>query len=200
MLYVAPDRFATSPAEGFAVQYYILVGAEQRGPFSWEQLRGQPIEPETLVWHDGLGDWKQAAQVPELGTLLGPYASPAMPGDASFGMPPPALADHRRHSRFGIASFVLSLVAGLALFAMIVAAGVIGASNPDGIDENAPAIIALGIGILAGMGGHIVGLGLALAGLFERDRYKIFTMLGLCFNLLALLSIGGLMIIGMAAS
>lgn len=182
------------------MQYYILVGAEQRGPFSWEELRGQPIEPETLVWHDGLGEWKPAAHVSELSAILGPYASPAMPaGPSAFGMPPPALVNRGRHSRFGIASFVLSLAAGLALFVMVVVAGVIGASNPDGVDEEAPAIIALGIGILGGLGAHVVGLGLALAGLFERDRYRVFTVLGLCFNLLALLSIGGLIAIGIAA-
>jgi hypothetical protein len=180
------------------VQYYILVGAEQRGPFSWDELRGQPLEAETLVWHEGLGDWKPAGQVSELASVLSPYVAPAAP--AAFAGPAiPPMSAVRRHSRFGIASFVLSLAAGLSLFVIIMIAGILETSSPEGLDENAPAAIAIGLGVLAGMGAHIVGLGLGLAGLFERDRYKVFTVLGLCFNLLAVLSIGGLIAIGIAA-
>jgi hypothetical protein len=44
----------------------------------------------------------------------------------------------RKHTGFGIASFAVGIVAGLAEFAVIVVAGSIGASNPDGIDKNSP--------------------------------------------------------------
>jgi hypothetical protein len=182
------------------VQYYILVGSEQRGPFSWEELRGQPLQPDTLVWHDSLPDWKPALHVSELASLLGPYASPASP--AANGPPdalPAAFPAYRKHSRFGITAFVLAIVAGVSLLGMIVAAGVMAASNPNAGDEPAPVMIALGLGIFAAIGAHVIGLGLALAGLFERDRYRTFPILGLCFNFLALLSIGGLMLIGFYA-
>lgn len=51
-------------------QWFYAVGSEQRGPVPAGQLRqmltsGQ-LQPDTLVWRDGLSDWAAASTVAEL--------------------------------------------------------------------------------------------------------------------------------------
>jgi hypothetical protein len=60
--------------------YYYLNGNQRVGPFPAEQFSQQPVGPDTLVWTDGLPDWKRRADVPEINALfLGqqPVAPPA---------------------------------------------------------------------------------------------------------------------------
>ena len=52
-------------------EYYILIGTEQQGPLSTEDLRGQ-VTPQTYVWREGLPDWIRAGDLPELSGLLVP--------------------------------------------------------------------------------------------------------------------------------
>ena len=50
--------------------YYLFIDNEQRGPFSLEQLAEMGITPETEVWTQGMADWQQAGDVPQLPPLL----------------------------------------------------------------------------------------------------------------------------------
>lgn len=50
--------------------YYLYIDEQQRGPFTIEQLAELGITPETEVWTEGMTDWKQAGDVPQLTTLL----------------------------------------------------------------------------------------------------------------------------------
>ena len=52
-------------------EYYILNGSEQQGPYTIDQLRGR-VTPQTYVWREGLADWVQAINLPELSGLLVP--------------------------------------------------------------------------------------------------------------------------------
>lgn len=52
-------------------EYYILIGTEQQGPLSTEDLRGR-VTPQTYVWREGLPDWIRAGDLPELSGLLIP--------------------------------------------------------------------------------------------------------------------------------
>lgn len=52
-------------------EYYILNGSEQQGPYTIDQLRGR-LTPQTYVWREGLADWIQASNLPELSGLLVP--------------------------------------------------------------------------------------------------------------------------------
>ena len=52
-------------------EYYILNGSEQQGPYTIDQLRGR-VAPQTYVWREGLADWIQASNLPELSGLLVP--------------------------------------------------------------------------------------------------------------------------------
>lgn len=53
--------------------YYINNNGQQVGPFTPEQLRTQPINPNTMVWSRDLGmqQWVPASHVPELAPLFG---------------------------------------------------------------------------------------------------------------------------------
>ena len=55
-------------------EYYILNGSEQQGPYTIDQLRGR-LTPQTYVWREGLADWIQAINLPELSGLLVPEGS-----------------------------------------------------------------------------------------------------------------------------
>src|SRR5438874_1857487 len=84
------------------VEYYFADGDVQRGPFSLTDLAGFGLRPDTLVWRDGLAEWRRADAVPEVYALLTqPAGGATMAGgpmseariDALPGTPTVALAD-----------------------------------------------------------------------------------------------------------
>jgi len=46
--------------------YFYSDGEKQNGPFTFEQLKNENIEKETLIWFEGLDDWKHAKEIREL--------------------------------------------------------------------------------------------------------------------------------------
>ena len=48
------------------MQYWVHISGVQRGPMQLEELIGLGITAETYVWREGLADWVQAREVPEL--------------------------------------------------------------------------------------------------------------------------------------
>jgi hypothetical protein len=101
-----------------------------------------------------------------------------------------------KNSGLGIASFVLSILAGLLLFALVVSAGIMEATSPGGIDEKSPIAIALGLLILLLVGLDLVAAGLGIAGLFRKDRKRTLSILGLVFSGLTVFAMVLLMILG----
>ena len=59
--------------------------------------------------------------------------------------------------------------------------------------------MAIGLAFLLSVFGAFVGLALGIGALFQVDRKRVFAVLGLCLNLLVLVSIVGLVLLGMAA-
>ena len=51
-------------------EYYYLEGNEQRGPVGIDQLKSVGLTPDTMVWTEGMDDWKPAKEVEELTNLL----------------------------------------------------------------------------------------------------------------------------------
>lgn len=101
-----------------------------------------------------------------------------------------------KHSGLGIASFCISLFAGLIMIVMIVLAGMLAAS---GQSEDSLGFALVGLGII-GMGVLLmVALGLGIAGVCMRDTKKLFAILGLVFSAVGLLGVGGIMLIGILA-
>lgn len=62
-------------------QYYYADGDQQKGPFSFEELRSKNISKDTYVWYEGLADWMPAGDLAELSALF--------QATTSFAPPPP---------------------------------------------------------------------------------------------------------------
>src|SRR5690606_33657307 len=92
-----------------------------------------------------------------------------------------------KHSGVGIASFVTSIVAGVLIFLLVIIAGVLEVSTPGGMDEESIAAVLIGLFLFAFLGAELVALGLGIGGLIQKDRKKIFAILGVVFSATALL-------------
>src|SRR5690606_21142498 len=101
-----------------------------------------------------------------------------------------------KHSGMGIASFIISLVVGFAIFVAIIIAGVMETSTPGGLDENSPEAMLLGLVLIALLFADVAALGLGVAGLFQRERRKVFAILGTIFAGTAVLGTIALIVIG----
>ena len=47
-------------------KYFYSNGQEKEGPVTLEELKQKGIQPKTLIWHEGLDDWKEAEIIDEL--------------------------------------------------------------------------------------------------------------------------------------
>lgn len=115
-----------------------------------------------------------------------------------------------RHSRMGIASLVIAILAIIAivLFFIIgvsVASAEIGGDpqsfDPSSIDENSPlatTFALLGLGFVGSVLLTVVGLGLGVAGLIQLRRKRLFALLGTIFNGLVVLVVIALFVLGFA--
>lgn len=51
-------------------KYYIIIGKEQKGGFSLEELQSQNISAKTMVWREGMEDWEEAGKLDELKEII----------------------------------------------------------------------------------------------------------------------------------
>ncbi len=101
-----------------------------------------------------------------------------------------------RHSGVGVASFVLAIVAAVVLMIDIVVIVSMQFHNPRRGRESE---MIVGLVILACVVLQLLALGLGIGGLLQRDRKKVFAILGVCFSAVPLLGEACLMLIGLAA-
>ena len=73
-------------------EWYYADGDVQKGPFSLAVLVRQGIRPETLVWREGMSDWKRADSVPEVRAALAGAAQPQPANPAQAVQPQPTYA------------------------------------------------------------------------------------------------------------
>lgn len=52
------------------MNYFISNNGVQKGPLTFEQLKEQEINKDTLVWKEGTSDWVKASEVEELVPIL----------------------------------------------------------------------------------------------------------------------------------
>jgi len=104
----------------------------------------------------------------------------------------------QKHSGLGIASFIFSIVAGILIFLLIVIAGVMEVSTPGGMDEKSAAAVIVGLLLIAFLFLCLLALGLGIAGLIQKDRKKLFAILGTIFSTVTLLGTISIMVLGMA--
>jgi hypothetical protein len=131
------------------------------------------------------------------------YGQPAAPGgywNPYGGVPPGYYPGPPQSSGVGTASFVIGLIAGLMVIGLIVAAALMTAQSPTRrLDEKSSEAMTLGCALLVGLGANVLGVILALVNFSQKDRKKLFGILGLVFNGGLLLIVGILMLIGLAA-
>lgn len=60
--------------------YYWHDGKSEKGPFELEELKKQPISKNTLIWFEGLDEWKKAGELEELKDLF-KATRPPLPSD-----------------------------------------------------------------------------------------------------------------------
>lgn len=113
-----------------------------------------------------------------------------------FEMGTTAQATPMKHSGLGIASFILSIVIAFLIFLLLMVAGIMEATTPGGMDEESAGAMIVGLFTMLFMFIDFVALGLGIAGLFHRERKKIFAILGTIFSGVTFLGTVMLILIG----
>ena len=101
-----------------------------------------------------------------------------------------------KHSGLGIASFALAIAIGILDFFIFVFAGIIEETSPGAMDGESVITLLVGLFILGGLAANMAGVGLGIAGLIQKSRNQVFTVLGLAFNAAIICGIIGLMVLG----
>lgn len=115
------------------------------------------------------------------------------------------------HSRMGIASLVIAIVATVVILGLFVASLAVVSSefgnvqDPQSLDpqtlQDSPAfawLTLIGLGILGCLLLYLVGLALGIAGVIQRRRKKLFAVLGTVGNGVVLLAFVALIVLGLA--
>ena len=102
-----------------------------------------------------------------------------------------------RATRKGIISFVMALLLGPITLGLFVVAGLM-ASTPGGLPDDSPEAMLLGLGLMACLGGMIVGGIVGINGWIERDgSMKVFAVVGTLVHALLLVGTLGLIVLGL---
>ena len=124
---------------------------------------------------------------------IDPYTAPQSDLEAELAV---ALATPKRHSRMGIASFVLALLCGAALFGMLGYVVYREFAAPGSMEQNVPLVMLVGfVVILAGVG-NVLGIVLGIAGLVQARHKRLFAALGLGLNVLLALVFVAMIVFG----
>lgn len=129
-------------------------------------------------------------QKQDLGKRVITDAAKIYKGDAGFG----------KHSGRGIASFVIAMAVGVLDLLLCGLMVVLGAIAPEPVQKGSAILCMFSAGIMSGFVANIVGAVLGISGLFQKNRKKVFPVLGLIFNLAAVIGFGILIAIHKAMS
>ena len=102
----------------------------------------------------------------------------------------------QKHSGFGIASFIISLLTGMGLCLAIAILTFLEYKDPGLLDRETMISNLLGLVIIAGIAVDLVAIGLGLAGLLHKNHKKIFAILGTIFAALGVVGITALIVFG----
>ena len=106
----------------------------------------------------------------------------------------------KKHSGYGVTSFIMSITIGILLFILFAVAGVVAASTPGGMDKQSMQAMVIGFGIIILLFCTVISTALGIVGLFQKERKKVFAILGTMFSLLILLGGVGLIVMGVIVS
>lgn len=99
------------------------------------------------------------------------------------------------HSGLGIASFIISLAAGVVLVILLGVAGVLDAKT-GGIDEESAAAVIIGLVMLFAGLAQLLALGLGIAALVQTGCHKLYGVLGTVFATTGLVGTLMLLLLG----
>jgi hypothetical protein len=89
------------------MNYFIHEGQAQAGPFTYDELKIKGIRPSTPIWREGLAEWVEASQLPELGGLLASAPPPFQPKSSSSpSYTPAASTSGAEKSGFRVGKFL----------------------------------------------------------------------------------------------
>ncbi len=106
--------------------------------------------------------------------------------------------EEQKHSGLGIASFITSIVSGILILLLIVITSVIETSTPGGMNEESAGATMVGLFLFACLGAALVALGLGIGGLIQKERKKIFAMLGTVFAAVTIVGTIFIVMLGLA--
>lgn len=104
----------------------------------------------------------------------------------------------KKHSGMGIASFVTSIVIGLSIMMCYFFIAFKTVASGGSIDSHSSFAIVTGLIILGLIMFDMIALGLGIAGVIQKDRKKIYAILGIIISAAMILSVVVLMFIGLA--
>ena len=90
-------------------QWYILYQGKQVGPMSADQLKSYGLRPNSMVWHEGLPEWKEALNYPELMEII------SKNGGTPPSCPPPAYSTSATGKDHIVAGILAILLGGLGI-------------------------------------------------------------------------------------
>jgi hypothetical protein len=107
------------------------------------------------------------------------------------------LSLEKRHSGIGVASFVISIAVGCFMMALLCVAAILAAQRiPGGRTYPGQSVVGLAVIFLAAV--DVVAIGLGIAAVCQREKNRLFGILGLVFSSLTIVGVIGLIIFGLA--
>lgn len=107
-----------------------------------------------------------------------------------------AFVENQPHSGFGIASFIISIFATLIMLVTLIISAVRLAENPRILDETESFAVMIGLVFIFGFFMLLVSIGLGIAGLYQLNRRKVFSALGIIISSVVFVGFVVLTIIG----
>ncbi len=100
-------------------------------------------------------------------------------------------------SILGIVSIIIALITGLIFFVVIGGGVYLEMSTPGGIQDDSPILGVIGLAAIFIIVSHAIGAGLGFAGLFQKSKKKLFAAIGAFLNSFLVLTIIGIMVVGL---
>jgi hypothetical protein len=119
-----------------------------------------------------------------------PYSPPQEFAPAQLAHP-----TRQGHSGLGVASFRLGILAGLGCITVMAVAGILGSSGA--INGEPAAAMIVGLSMIVVVMTTAFAAGLAVGGLVQKEKSRVFPIIGLIINSLLILSLFGLVLVGM---
>ena len=99
--------------------YFYLLGDQQMGPFTHDELKNQHINRDTLVWYDGIPDWEKASNIEALRDVF--VTPPPIPKKDEKGLDATKAQtqSHTNKKKSKTVRFVLSILIVVAALVII---------------------------------------------------------------------------------